>query len=187
VRFVFNERKAAQAAAFLLRLNRGSMPYLKLIKLLYLADREALVRTGLPITGDRYVSMDRGPVVSRIYALIYEPTAERDSPWFEYVTKPKNFAVSAVKNRNDIDELSPYETDLLESVFNGFGKLDPFALADLTHKICPEWRDPQGSSLPIEPVEIMKAQGATPEEIQHAERESMDLFLIDTARYGKDS
>jgi uncharacterized phage-associated protein len=46
------------------------MAYIKLIKLLYLADREALLRWGRPITTDRHVSMPKGPVVSQIYDLI---------------------------------------------------------------------------------------------------------------------
>ena len=47
--FFFDERKAAQAASVLLERHGGSMPYIKLIKLLYLADREALIESGLPI------------------------------------------------------------------------------------------------------------------------------------------
>ena len=35
------------------------MSYMKLIKLLYLADREALARWGRPITTDQYVSTPR--------------------------------------------------------------------------------------------------------------------------------
>ena len=38
----FNERKATEAAAHLLALRGGQMHYLKLLKLLYIADREAL-------------------------------------------------------------------------------------------------------------------------------------------------
>ena len=41
--------------------------YIKLIKLLYLADRAALIETGSPITGDRYVSMKFGPVLSNVF------------------------------------------------------------------------------------------------------------------------
>jgi len=55
------------------------MAYIKLIKLLYLADREALLRWGRPITTDCHVSMPKGPVVSQIYHLITdepEPGAE---------------------------------------------------------------------------------------------------------------
>src|SRR5207249_3792384 len=68
-RIRFNERKATQAAAHLLRLRGGSMSYLKLIKLLYLADREALLRWGRPISTDCYMAMDRGPVLSRVLDL----------------------------------------------------------------------------------------------------------------------
>jgi len=45
------------------------MSYMKLIKLMYLADREALLRWGRPISTDRYVSMDKGPVLSRVLDL----------------------------------------------------------------------------------------------------------------------
>ena len=46
MRFVFDERRAAQAAARLLDKHGGTMPWLKLVKLLYLADRAALVEGG---------------------------------------------------------------------------------------------------------------------------------------------
>jgi len=46
------------------------MNYLKLMKLLYLADRESMRRNGRPISGDRYVSMDHGPVLSQTLNLI---------------------------------------------------------------------------------------------------------------------
>jgi hypothetical protein len=55
-----HEVKATQAAARLLQNRGGRMKFLKLIKLLYLADREALSRSGRPITTDSYVSMDNG-------------------------------------------------------------------------------------------------------------------------------
>ncbi len=66
----FDEEKATEAAALILSLRGGQMHYMKLIKLLYLLDREALSRWGIPVTTDTYVSMDHGPVVSAIYNLI---------------------------------------------------------------------------------------------------------------------
>ena len=56
------------------------MSYMKLIKLLYLADREALLRWGRPITFDAYVSMDRGPVLSSVLDLINGGTAPGHLP-----------------------------------------------------------------------------------------------------------
>ena len=61
---LFNERKAAQAAAYLLCKAGGSLNVLKLVKLMYLAERESLRRYGETITGDALVSMRNGPVLS---------------------------------------------------------------------------------------------------------------------------
>jgi uncharacterized phage-associated protein len=66
----FDESKATEAAAFLLSRSDQTMNYMKLIKLLYLADREALIRWGRPISTDRYVSMKHGPVLSNVLNLI---------------------------------------------------------------------------------------------------------------------
>lgn len=52
---MFNQRKVAQMAAFLLDHGKGRMSYLKLMKLLYLADRESMRRHGEAISGDRYL------------------------------------------------------------------------------------------------------------------------------------
>ena len=60
----YREDGSTQAAARLLKRAGGPMSHMKLIKLLYLADRRALVRWGRPITCDWYVSMPQGPVPS---------------------------------------------------------------------------------------------------------------------------
>jgi uncharacterized phage-associated protein len=59
VRFPFDERKAAQAAAYLLKKHDGRLNFMKLIKLLYLADRKSLLENGKPITGDRMLAMPK--------------------------------------------------------------------------------------------------------------------------------
>ena len=58
---LFDERKAAEAAAFLLFMAGGKLPLIKLVKLLYLAERLSLQRYGEPLTGDRLVAMPNGP------------------------------------------------------------------------------------------------------------------------------
>ena len=50
---LFNEKRTAQAAAFLLHQAGGRLPLLKLMKLLYLAERESLRLYGEPISGDK--------------------------------------------------------------------------------------------------------------------------------------
>ena len=62
---LFNEKRTAQAAAFMLHSAGGRLPLLKLMKLLYLAERESLRLFGEPISGDKLVSMPHGPVLSK--------------------------------------------------------------------------------------------------------------------------
>ena len=119
------------------------MPYIKLIKLLYLADRQALIDTGLPITGDRMMSLDYGPVLSRTLDQITlgAPPEPSDSlPWFEYVTPPEDYNVSARK-APESDLLSEYEIEVLQAVYEQFGGMNRWALVQYTHTL-PEWHDP---------------------------------------------
>src|SRR5437667_12283059 len=106
MRLRFNERKATQSAARLLELRGGRMSYLKLIKLLYLADRESLLRWGRPISTDRYFSMDRGPVLSRVLDLATDgEDPGTPSIWSSSIAEPINYEV-ALKDAAGDDELS---------------------------------------------------------------------------------
>jgi len=176
MRFAFNERKSAQAAARLIHRHGGAMSYMALIKLLYLADRRCLVEAGAPITGDLMVSMPYGPVLSRIYERITWGAENQASPWFDYISEPEHYAVRALIT--DTDELSRYELRVLDETHETFGSMDRWALVRYTHTL-PEWRDPQGSSLAIDPVEILRAEGISAEEIRLRLGESEAAFVID--------
>src|SRR5438105_8691452 len=141
MRLRFNERKATQSAARLLELRGGRMSYLKLIKLLYLADRQALLQWGRPVTTDRYFSMDRGPVLSRMLDLVTDgedPGAPRI--WARHMSAPDNFEVQLQESAGT-DELSEAEVALLNQVFAEHGSKSRWELVDLSHKL-PEWKDP---------------------------------------------
>src|SRR3954454_8136310 len=112
----FNERRATEAAARFLKLRGGRMSYLNLIKLLYLLDREALLQWGRPVTTDRYVSMDNGPVVSRIYDLIREESPPgTDTVWRHYVSAPQDWDVVLLAEPEP-SELSRAEEALIDQV-----------------------------------------------------------------------
>jgi uncharacterized phage-associated protein len=146
------------------------MSYLKLIKLLYLLDREALLRWSRPVTTDRYVSMDNGPVVSRIFDLIREePPPGTDPVWRHFISAPSNYEVSLTAEP-EIDELSPAEESLIEEVFAQYGKLSRWNLVDLSHGFA-EWQDPKGSAIPIEYRDILRAGNKTESEIAAIESE----------------
>ena len=85
--YPFRLNKTIQAAACLLRheLN-GEMNYMRLLKILYLADRESIRLTGRPITGDCAVAMKRGPVLIELFNLI-KGTHPRSQEWKQYIKK----------------------------------------------------------------------------------------------------
>jgi hypothetical protein len=174
MRLRFNEVKATQAASRLLRLRGGRMSYLKLIKLLYIVDREALIRWGRTVTTDRHVSMARGPVVSQIYDLITgdEPPGTR-SCWRQHISAPQDFQIELQSDPGD-DELSTAEEELIDEVFDEHGGKNRWDLVRYTHDL-PEWQDPGGSSIPIAYRDILKAAGKTEAEIVAVEDEIESL------------
>jgi uncharacterized phage-associated protein len=176
----FNERRATEAAARFLTLRGGRMSYLKLIKLLYLLDREALLRWGRPVTTDRYVSMDNGPVVSRIYTLIREePAPGADPVWRHFISPPVNYEVSLTA-APEIEELSPAEESLIDEIFANYGKLSRWDLVNLSHNLA-EWQDPKGSAIPIEYRDILRAGKKTESEIAAIESELEALAAAEAA------
>ncbi len=82
--FRFNFEKTLQAAGVLLSLDDNRMDRIRLLKLLYIADRELLAEVGRPMTGDIPVAMKYGPVPSRVYDLI-KGLAGRTEDWFRYI------------------------------------------------------------------------------------------------------
>ncbi len=110
------------------------MNYMKLIKLLYLTDREALKRWGRPVTTDCYVSMDRGPVLSEVLNLInHGPRPHVASPWREIISEPGVYSVSLLSNQDPPDdELSKAEEDLIDETYTEHGSESTWALVDFT-------------------------------------------------------
>jgi len=174
----FNEAKATQAAAFLLSKNNGKMNYMKLIKLLYLADREALSLWDRTLTGDSYYSMDNGPILSKVLDRIN--SGKRPyivSYWHKYICPPANYNVS-LKQDPGTDELSKREKELLNKLFHKYEKLDQWQMRDICHKILPEWEDPAGTSIPIYIEDILRALNKTEKEIRTIDAETSDLDHI---------
>ena len=160
----FDEAKATQAASFFLSLRGGRMHYIKLIKLLYLADRAALLRWGAPITTDRYVSMDHGPVVSNILNLITKPISK--TIWSEFISAPFGDDQVELLQKAPVDRLSRAEENLLREIFTEYGHRKRWdIIKNVMHKL-PEWKDPQGTSIPIRIRQILEAAGEDEKQIK---------------------
>jgi len=61
--------------------------------------------------------------------------------------------------------LSRAEEDILDRVFEKYGRLSRWEIRDLSHKL-PEWHDPHGSCVPISIKEILLHQGMSEEDAQ---------------------
>lgn len=171
MRMRYREDKATQAAARLLRLRGGKMNHMKLIKLLYLIERESLTRLGVPFTHDTYVSMQHGPVLSATLDRINTAEYYRGGYWDQHITPKRNHEV-ALRDPDNLpnDQLSPAEEQLIDEVFEKYGHIGRWDLVELTHRL-PEWTDPKGSAYPIHPAEILRNEGYSEEEIEEMEAE----------------
>ena len=164
---MFNLEKIIQACNYLLKKNDFSLNYTKLIKILYLADKESLKGSLQTITGDTYVSMDNGPVLSKLYDLIKGRYKNKDAQnlWDSRFIRDE-YNLIAATDRIPQSELSAFEMKILDQIYLHFKKFSLGEIINYVHKNCPEWKDPNGSSIPIKPTEILESIGRTPEEIE---------------------
>lgn len=158
ISFVFDEWKATDAAAFLLALNNAKLPYMKLMKLLYISDRVSLSEYHHSITTDSYYSMKYGPVVSGIYDCInHWKDLPDNSPWKNTIAINKdNYDAELIRQNCSFDMLSEEEKDILRKVNNDHSEENQFRLSEITHTF-PEWKDPGISRIPLSIEDIINA------------------------------
>lgn len=172
ITFNFNEAKTTQAAALFLKKSGSKMNYMKLIKLLYLADREALALWERPITGDSYVSMARGPVLSNVLDKINSgKTPHVESYWHKHISSPVSYSVSLLKQEPEFDELSKRERELITKLFKKYDKFDQWQMVEICHKMLPEWQHPGNTSIPIRIEDIFQTFNKTDRQIEIIENE----------------
>lgn len=187
IQFRFHPEKAVEAAALLLKLHGKPIKYLGLLKMLYIADRVALERIEQPITGDHYVSMDYGPVLSGVYDLIKGKPVDSALPLWSKFISPRDLTrdltyVSLLSDPGN-GELCEEEEEILKQVYETFGSLNPFDVAEWTHDL-PEWQDPHGSAIPIAVEDVLRYLGKTDEEIEEIQQEAIREAFLDEALHG---
>ena len=165
----FREDKTTQAAARLIQLCGGRMAYLKLIKLLYLADREALIRWGRPITYDTYVAMKHGPVLSGTLDVIKgRVRSSGEGGWHRHIERVGDYDVQVRTGAVPATDLiSPVEEGLLVEIAGKYGRLGKWDLVRLVHGF-PEWVDPETMNqraLPIDTRDILRGAGFDEDDI----------------------
>ena len=133
ISFSFDARRFVNASAYIVE-RCPEVTKMKLSKLLYFADKEHLLAYGKPITGDRYVKMEYGPVPSSGYNLLKrdERASVEDQTLFD-----RHLSVDG----NDLSLKEPYnpralaETDreIIDSVLSKYGNLSAAQLSKVSH------------------------------------------------------
>jgi uncharacterized phage-associated protein len=181
LQFRFHPEKAVEAAAVLLKLHVEPMKYLGLLKMLYIADRISLKRIEQPITGDRYVSMNYGPVLSGVYDLIKGKPIDHALPlWSKFIATKNEHNEHLVSLLNDPGNanLCEEEEEIIQQVYQACRHLNPFLVAEWTHEF-PEWQDPHGSAIPIAVEDILKNVGKSDEEIGEIQQSAIREAYLD--------
>lgn len=155
----FDTEKAVQAAAALLRFEPSwRMTRLRLLKLLYIADREALKETGRPIIGHKVVAMNHGPLHSAIYDLIKGSRAD-ENVWSDCIRNVDHHDLVLQKDPG-AKRLSKYDLKRLEEVSTRFAEANDYDVALFTHEF-DEWKKNfhEGTSTVIPLTDILEAVG----------------------------
>lgn len=145
-----NEVKTTQAAARLLSRGGGRMKVRRLVTLLYLTDRQALLHWGRPLTFDTYFSLPQGPIPSATLDKINESVPPEDpSYWHTVISERSGQSVELLgSDPPPHAELSPADEELLDQIWDEFGDQSDRELCDYSRSL-PEWQDPEGSRRPI--------------------------------------
>jgi uncharacterized phage-associated protein len=185
IQFQFHPKKAVEAAAVILKLHGKPIKYLGLLKMLYISDRMALQQMEQPITGDHYVSMDYGPVLSGVYDLIKGKPIDVDnasSLWSQFISPRYDHQVRLLQDPGN-EELCEEEEEIIQRVYKAFGHLNPFSVAEWTHDL-PEWQNPYGSAIPILVEDVLKYIGKSTEEINEIGQEAIREAYLDEVLNG---
>jgi len=160
----FKLEKAIEATGYLLQLYGIQKPtkFMRILKLLYLADRKALEEWERPITYDTYVSMKQGQVLSNTYDFMKRQN--QCEAWDKYFEN-KFYYWICLKEPIKLNKLSPAEVELIEQIYNEYGGYDEFELAEITHEL-PEYIDPGDSSIPTPLDKLLRVLSYKEDEIE---------------------
>jgi uncharacterized phage-associated protein len=147
----FNYRKAVQVINLFVIQEGGSIDKLKIVKLIWLADRLHLRKYGRPILMDNYYAMIKGPIPSHTKDLtesenVYlndQEIAYRDeflsptSKIFSLSPRKKNYTIKSIK-KADTNVLSKTDIQCIDIVYSAFGGNTGNQLSEISH-FYPEW------------------------------------------------
>ncbi len=130
----FRSQKAAQLAALFAQMAGGKIDKLKLIKLIYLSERDFLGEYHFPMLFDEFYSLYNGPICSAtlngidgvIHTEVWDKAIGRHG---------KDHIYAILKGGRDVyDELSDAEYNTARKIWTEFGHKSAGQLVEYTHK-----------------------------------------------------
>lgn len=137
-RFRFNWQKAIQAIDFIAQKKPGITQFY-IGKVMFFADREHVLDYGRPITGDRYVAMEHGPVPSAIRDLLKVDSGYPDE-MIEVlhsrigIKHEGNKQHIYSKGNSAFPNLSGSDKEYLENALNTYGSMSFTELKRISHQ-----------------------------------------------------
>ncbi len=166
----FRSRKSAQICAYFAVQSKGIVDKLKLIKLVYLSERDFLKEHHRPMLFDELFSLPHGPICSSTLNGI--DGAIHGHIWDDFVARNGNQIVAMrAFNRDDLDEISEAELDVLKKTWETFGHMSASQLRNYTHKNCPEYTETKDGRIPIAYHELLEAIGVSEADAEQADRD----------------
>lgn len=158
----FDITKAVQAISVIFNEESAdSLEYLRVLKLLYIAERESIAETGRPIIGDRIVAMNNGPVMSTVYNLAKERPVNpaQWEAWNPYIRSSGRYLISLVENPG-VGKLTKYEMSKIRDVTKRYIGTDQWEIVEETHRFI-EWirNHKKDTSVTISMQNIFEALG----------------------------
>jgi len=132
-----------QAIHFILK-NFGEMDKLKIVKLIYFADKRQLIFAARTITGDNYVAMRHGPAGSMVLNILNRNTEYLEQEQLDFIDRYIRQVEAGADNYKSAgydmsyDQLAETDRKALKIVCEKFKHADKWAVVSLTHKY-PEW------------------------------------------------
>src|SRR4030042_1227916 len=177
---LYNEEKATQLASLLLKLNGGSMDFLKCIKLLYAIEKEAINRWLRPVIFDELYSLPHGQVVSETLDRAEYRIRPPRSFWNKYLTTTSNNVIHANEDCG-VDRLSRAEIDLAKEIYEKNRTKTPEQLMNEHHnpKLTPEWKNPGQSRIKTKYSELLSLLNKTQKQIDEFEADLKELANLE--------
>lgn len=164
------EIKIAELAKEFLDRAGGSLHIIKLMKLLYIAERESLSLYAKPIAGDMYTSMKHGPVLLHTYDMMNgNALPQKQLVWNRFVAARQEHYIISNKASPKTSSLDNFEIEIVDSVWESFKGFDEWEIEQYTHDYFDEWKDPGDRRSTLTRETLLKVLGYSSIEIMTIE------------------